>query len=99
MDAKGVEVVDNIVTILSAGNYSLSGTLKDGQIIIDSDSETPVRLILDGLNISSSTSAPIYIKQAHNVVIFLTEGTSNSVSDASTLSESINNEYKKINVK
>ncbi|MCA9883732.1 MAG: carbohydrate-binding domain-containing protein [Anaerolineae bacterium] len=78
----GATVAGSVVTIDSAGTYSLSGTLTDGQVRVDTDDDGLVTLILNGVNLSSSTSAPIYVKEADTVAILLAEGTENVVSDA-----------------
>ena len=69
------------VTITTAGTYSISGTLDDGQIIVDTEDEDTVFLILDGVEITCSTSAPIYVSNAEKVVLTLAEGTENYVTD------------------
>jgi len=78
-----VTVDGSLVTISAAGTYSLSGTLDDGQIIVDTKDEDTVKIILDGVNLSSKTSAPIFIKDAEKVVLILAEGSKNILSDAS----------------
>jgi len=77
----GATVNNNQLTITSAGTYSISGILNDGQIIVDSDDEETVRLILNGADISCSSSAPIFIKNAEKTIIALAENTENYVSD------------------
>ena len=64
VEGSGVRVDGNIITITSGGTYTLNGTLADGQIIFDSLDEIDVELILNGVNITSSTIAPIYVKNA-----------------------------------
>ena len=80
----GAAVNGSIVTITAAGTYELSGTLSDGQVVVDTDDTELVTLILNGVNMSSSTSAPIYIKEAQAVAVLLADGTQNSLSDAAT---------------
>nr|WP_198044592.1 carbohydrate-binding domain-containing protein [Lysinibacillus timonensis] len=77
----GVIISDNTISIRTSGTYVLSGSLSDGQIIVDAEDKGIVRLILDGVSINSSTSAPIYIKQADKTVISLEEGTENVFTD------------------
>ncbi len=84
VDGVGATVSGNTATIQSAGVYTLSGTLADGQIVVDTPQDGTVRLILNGVSLSSSTSAPIYVVNADKVVIELAAGTTNTVSDAST---------------
>lgn len=81
VDGSGATVNGSTLTIASAGTYSISGTLNDGQIRVDTDDEKTVRLVLDGANISCSNSAPIYVVNAGKTVITLADGTENAVSD------------------
>lgn len=81
VDGIGAQVQDSTLTITSGGTYVISGQLTDGQIIIDSADKQTVRIILNGAEINSSSSAPIYVKQAEKAVLSLKAGTSNSVSD------------------
>lgn len=80
--AGGGAIIDgNVVTITSAGDYSFSGSLDDGQIIVNARVSGTVRIILKGADIACSTTSPIYIKNAEKVVITLAEGTENSITD------------------
>ena len=69
------------VTITQAGSYTLTGSLSDGQILVDAGKESKVRLILDGVSITSSDSAAIYVRSADKVVVSLKEGTSSTLSN------------------
>ncbi len=81
LEGAGAIVRGSTVTIASAGTYSISGKLDDGQIIVNAGSKETVRLILNGADISCSTSAPIYVMNANKAVITLAEGTENYVTD------------------
>ncbi len=81
VDGQGAVVNDSRVTITAAGTYSISGTLANGQIVVDTADEDPVVLILNGVNITYATNAPIYVSNAEKVVITLAEGTDNVVTD------------------
>jgi hypothetical protein len=83
-EGRGATVSDNVVTIMSAGTYSISGTLNDGQIIVDTEDKEKVVLVLNGADIASSTSAPIYVSNAEKTVITLADGTENYVTDRSS---------------
>ena len=79
---EGVQINGSTATITEAGTYSLSGSLSDGQILVNSfDEDGVVRLILNGVDITSSNSAPIYISNADKVVLILAEGTTNTLTD------------------
>lgn len=82
-DGDGVEVVDKTITINSGGTYEISGTLEDGQIIVDSADEINVYIILNRVDISCSNSAPIYVKSAKNAIITLADNSENYLSDGS----------------
>ncbi len=77
----GVVVSGSTVTIKTGGVYVLSGTLTDGQIFVDAEDNNTVRLVLNGVDITSSSSAPIYVKNAEKTVLSLPEGTENTVTD------------------
>ncbi len=79
----GVTITGNQVTITAAGTYSLSGTLSDGQVIVDTKDEETVKLILDGVDITSMNSAPLYIADAEKVVLILAENSENTLTDGS----------------
>lgn len=81
-DVEDDTIIDGkTLTITSAGTYSIIGTLNDGQIIVDTNDEEAVRLILSGVTISSTTNAPIYVANADKTVIVLAEGTENYLTD------------------
>jgi hypothetical protein len=81
VDGKGATVDNNKVTITSAGTYSIKGSLTDGQIIVNAGDEDKVYIILNGVNITSSNSAPIYIKNAKKAIISLADNTANNIKD------------------
>ncbi len=80
-EGSAVVVDGSLATITSGGAYVITGVLNDGQIIVDAQDEDTVRLILDEVDITSTTSAPIYIRNAEKTIITLVEGTENKVSD------------------
>jgi hypothetical protein len=80
-NSDNVTVENNKATILSSGTYSLSGTLSNGQIIVNATDDGTVRLILNGVNITCSNSAPIFIGKAGKAVLYLAAGTNNYVTD------------------
>ena len=82
--ADAATVDGSTVTITSAANYRITGTLNNGQVIVDTDDEETVRLILNGVDITCSNSAPIYIVDAEKVILVLQEGTENYVTDGAS---------------
>ena len=69
------------IMITSAGKYTVSGTLDDGQICVEVTKEERVELVFNGVNITCKTSAPIYVKSADKVYINVLAGTENVLTD------------------
>ena len=82
----GVTVSDGVITITKAGNYKLTGTY-EGQIKVEAADSDMVRLILDNATITNSTGAAINVVEADEVVIYTASGTTNTVSDGSSYSD------------
>lgn len=59
------------ITITEEGVYLISGTLEDGMLIVDAPDTAKLQLVFDGVNITSASSAPLYIKQADKVFVTL----------------------------
>ena len=78
----GAQADNNKVNITSSGTYSISGTLKDGQIVVNAGDNDKVYIVLNGINITSSNSAPIYVKNADKTIISLADETENVVEDS-----------------
>lgn len=81
-NAAAVSVSGGTVRISAAGTYRVSGTLGDGQLVVDAPAKDPVRIILDGAQIASSTGPAILVNEADEVLLHLAQGSSNAVSDA-----------------
>lgn len=76
-----VSVTDSTVTITKAGTYILRGTLSDGSIVIDADKSDKLHIILDGVNITKSTTAPFYVKCADKVFVTLAPNSENTLTN------------------
>ena len=77
----GVVVDGSRIAIGAAGTYLISGTLDDGQMIVDAGDTDTVKLILSGVNITCSDNAPIYVDNAEKVILNLADGTENVITD------------------
>ena len=71
------------LTISQAGTYVLSGTLTNGQILIDVDKNDTVRLVLNGVSLHNEGGPAIFSPKAEKVVLILEKDTVNFVSDGS----------------
>mgnify|MGYP000156837997 FL=1 len=67
------------ITITEEGVYIVSGTLEDGQIIVDASDSDKVQIVLDGVHINCETNAAIYVREADKVFITLAENSSNTL--------------------
>ena len=80
----GVIINGQNVEIHTSGTYILEGTLSDGQIKVITEDTGNVRLILNGVDITSSTTAPINVEQSDKTIISLEKGTENNLTDATS---------------
>ena len=79
-DSPAVRVSDNQITITRTGTYVLSGSLTNGQIVVDASGEK-VQIVLKDASINCDTSAAIYVKSADKVFVTLAENTSNTLTN------------------
>lgn len=83
--ATQIALADSDVSITSGGTYEISGTLANGQIIVDSDDSAPVVLIFNGVDIHSSVGAAVVVEAAESVFITLADGSQNVVATSANL--------------
>ncbi|MDD3404597.1 MAG: carbohydrate-binding domain-containing protein [Hespellia sp.] len=81
IDGTGASADGQMITISKEGSYILSGTLSDGQVIVDA-TEKNVQLIFDNIQITSLTSAPVYVQNAKNTLITLADHSENYITDS-----------------
>lgn len=80
-DSDAVQISGSTVTVTEEGTYIFTGTLNNGMIVIDAENTDKIQLILDGVNITNTTSAAIYILEADKVFITTTDGSENVLSN------------------
>ena len=88
--ADGVLIEENVVTITEEGTYIISGTLTDGQIVVDA-ADAKVQVVLDGVDISCVESAVIYVKDAKKVFLTLADSSENELSHSGTYTDTEEN--------
>lgn len=76
-----VSVSGGQITLRKEGIYLLSGTLEEGQVLVDAGDSDKVQIVLNGADITSASSAAIYCKQADKVFLTLAEGTENRLAN------------------
>ena len=77
-ETAGVAINGQTVTITEEGTYVFSGTLSEGQIVVDAD-DAKVQIVLDNVDITCATSAAMYVKSAEKVFVTLAEGSQNTL--------------------
>lgn len=80
VEGAGAKAEGSGVTISQAGVYRLTGTLTDGTVLVDAEKDQEVRLILDGADITCTSTAPICVEKGL-VTLELAEGSENTVTD------------------
>lgn len=80
-DSDAVQISGSTVTITEEGTYILSGTLNDGMVIVSAEDTDKIQLVLDNAEITSSTSAAIYVLEADKVFITTVSGSENTLSN------------------
>ena len=73
-------------TITEKGDYVLSGSLQ-GQVVVEVPEEDKVRLILNGVSITAQEGPAIYEKQADKLILTLAEGTENTLTDGTPVTD------------
>lgn len=77
-DADGVTINGDTITITAAGTYLLTGTLSDGQLIVDAG-DAKIQLVLSDASITCSGSAALYCRSADKVFVTTADGTENEL--------------------
>lgn len=80
------DVSSSELLITKKGDYVLSGTWT-GQVVIETGVEDKVRLILNGVTITSPEGPAIYEKQGDKLIITLAEGTENILTDGAAIQD------------
>lgn len=76
----GVAVNGSVVTISAAGEYSVSGTLDNGQIVINTGDEAmKVTLTLNNAGITCLDAPAIMVEKADKLKLVLADGSENTV--------------------
>ncbi len=83
-DSDAVKVSGSKITITDEGTYIISGTLQDGMVVVDADKSDKIQIVLNGVTISNSTSAALYVLKADKVFITTAEKSENTLSNGGT---------------
>ena len=66
--------------IADGGTYIVSGKNNNARLVVDSEND--IKLILNDLTLTSLTDAPIEVKNAKSLEIYLPSGTKNTIADS-----------------
>lgn len=77
-ETAGVAINGQTMTITAEGTYIFSGTLSEGQIVVDADN-AKVQIVFDNVDITCASSAAVYVKSAEKVFVTLAEGAQNTL--------------------
>jgi len=83
-NTSSVKIDGSTITISDEGTYIFSGALENGMIIVNAEDTDKPQLVFDGVTITSTTSAPLYILEADKVFVTLADGSTNTLSNGGT---------------
>jgi len=84
VEGGGASVNGSVISISASGEYTVSGKLNDGYILVNTGEDAKnVTITLEGADISCSTGAAIYCQQAKKLTINLASGTENLLTSGS----------------
>ena len=75
-----VQINGSTVIIKEEATYVISGSL-DGMLVVDAPDTAKLQLVLNGVDITSETSAALYILEADKVFVTLGDGTTNTLAN------------------
>ena len=78
----GITVDGSTIRITDGGDFTVTGTLENGKIVISTTER--VKLRLSGASISCNNDSAIFVEQADKVFITMENGTSNTISSKGT---------------
>ena len=83
--SESVRIDGTTVTITEGGTYILSGSLSDGQIVVDAGDTARVILILNDVRITNDGKDVIAVKSADEVTVTLSDGSKGTLSAGADL--------------
>ena len=78
--SNSVQINGSTVIIKEEATYEISGSL-NGMLVVDAPETAKLQLVFNGVDITSETSAALYILEADKVFVTLADGTSNTLTN------------------
>jgi len=75
-----VQINGSTVIIKEEATYVISGSL-NGMLVVDAPDTAKLQLVFNGVDITSETSAALYVLEADKVFVTLADGTTNTLSN------------------
>lgn len=82
--SNSVQINGSTITITEEATYVISGSLTDGMLVVNASDNAKLQLVFDGVDITSETSAALYILEADKVFVTLAEGSTNTLANGGT---------------
>ncbi|MDL2234588.1 carbohydrate-binding domain-containing protein [Christensenellaceae bacterium OttesenSCG-928-L17] len=84
IDGAGASASGTTLIIEDTGTYVLRGTLENGTVIVNAEKTDAVRLVLNGVEITSADGAAVQCITAEKLIVTLAQGTTNTCTDSET---------------
>lgn len=95
-DGDGVTVDGDIATITAEGTYLFTGTLSNGQIIVDAGDSDKIQIVLDNASVTCAGSAALYVKNADKVFVTMAEDSENTLASSGEFSAAGNSDESSV---
>ena len=79
--SNSVQINGSTVIMKEEATYVISGSLTNGMLVVNAPDTAELQLVFNGVDITSETSAALYILEANKVFVTLAEGTSNTLAN------------------
>ncbi len=79
--SNSVKINGSTVQITEEATYIIYGTLDDGMLVVNAPDTAKLQLVFQGVDITSSDCAALYIMEANKVFLTLADGTKNSLTN------------------
>lgn len=89
--SNSVKISGSKITITEEATYLVSGELTDGMLIVDAPDTAKLQIVFSGVDITSKTSAALYILQADKVFLTLADGTTNTLTNGGSFTATQDN--------
>lgn len=87
VSGSGATVSGSTITITEAGVYVVSGSLSDGQIVVDAADDAKVQIVLAGATVEHADGAALLVKSADKVFLTLADGTENALATTGSFTD------------